>query len=205
MAKGRRLHPRSGRGEPLKPAACRGHRKTHGAEVNLAHGKPAGGLRRAHRMGPGTRRPPGAGARALNPRGRIPGASGESGCWSWPPAGAAATCLLARRELARVRALTAGGLWIPVLQSLGPTFLCTLQSTAAPTPDSSAAQSCKETGCGRGFVGRVDAAAQPQPEPGPAAALRRSPLRWGASGSISPQYLLSELLVAEGEGRRTGG
>lgn len=113
MAKGRRLHPRSGRGEPLKPAACRGHRKTHGAEVNLAHGKPAGGLRRAHRMGPGTRRPPGAGARALNPRGRIPGASGESGCWSWPPAGAAATCLLARRELARVRALTAGGFGSP--------------------------------------------------------------------------------------------
>lgn len=87
-----------------------------------------------------------------------------------------------------------------MLQSLVPTFLGTLQNTSAPTPDSSASLSCEEAGFDRWLRGRVDAAAQPLRELGPAAALRRSPLRWGASGAIPPQYLLSELLVAEGEG-----
>lgn len=56
------------------------------------------------------------GASPERPASPVPGAA---------PAGAATTCLFAPREFAggrNVRALTAGSLWIPGLQSLGPNF-----------------------------------------------------------------------------------
>lgn len=117
-------------GSAPEPAAGRGHRRTAGAERSRARGKRAGIPAGRTEMGPGTGRPSGAGAQALNPRGRIPGAACESGSWSGrsrrsdhvPPG-------CPELEGGRhVRTLTGGTgtgqeLWIPGLHRWYPTFL----------------------------------------------------------------------------------